>query len=212
MKLKFTIGALALSGIAVFFACTGGQDLVSGFVPRSTDAKNSSYYESLKFMKALRGNIESGEFQNSDFLEMQEVVNRYNVSRVADRSINLGWWEMGPDNVGGRTRAILAVDDQTIFAGSVSGGLFKSTNGANEWTRVESLDVFGKAMCISAIERTEDGTIYVGTGSAFESNIDATGSSGFVGVGLYRSTDLGASWEIVPVQKLQLTVRGMIGP
>lgn len=198
MKLKFTIGALALVGIAVFFACTGSRDLVSGYTPRNIETKNSSYNESLKFMKMLRGNLKTGEFENSDYLQLQEVVNRYSANRAADRSINLGWWEMGPDNVGGRTRAILAVDNETIFAGSVSGGLFKSTDGANTWTRQEGLDVFGKAMCISSIDRTEDGTIYVGTGSTFESNISGDGGSGFVGVGLYRSTDLGATWEIVP--------------
>jgi hypothetical protein len=85
MKLKFTIGALALVGIAVFFACTGSQDLVSGYTPRNIETKNSSYYESLKFMKMLRGNLKTGEFENTDYLELQEVVNRYNANRADER-------------------------------------------------------------------------------------------------------------------------------
>jgi len=198
MKFKFTIAATALVALAVFYACSGNQELVAEYSPRSSDTKSASYLNSLEFMKLLRGNIKTGEFQNSDFLEMQEVVNRYSQNHADERSVNLGWWEMGPDNVGGRTRAILLVDNNLVFAGSVSGGLFKSTNGGNNWARVESLDVFGKAMCISSMDQTGDGTIYVGTGSIFESGISGDGASGFVGVGLYRSTDLGATWEIVP--------------
>jgi hypothetical protein len=104
-----------------------------------------------------------------------------------NRELNMSWWEMGPDNIGGRTRAILALTDNVIFAGSVTGGLYKSTNGGNNWTRVESLDTFGRVMSISSIDATEDGAIYVATGSQFESGFDGSGSSGSIGCGLYRS-------------------------
>jgi len=44
----------------------------------------------------------------------------------------LGWQERGPNNVAGRTRAILLdkrdATGNTVFVGSVSGGIFKTTN------------------------------------------------------------------------------------
>src|SRR6185436_153354 len=48
----------------------------------------------------------------------------------------------GPWNVGGRTRAI-AVDvtnENIIFAGSVNGGLWRSTDGGATWTRVSPMN------------------------------------------------------------------------
>ncbi|MEY3399528.1 MAG: hypothetical protein RL220_2122, partial [Bacteroidota bacterium] len=198
MKLKFTIAALTVTAAAAFFACSSGDEITSAYTPRPENQGSSSYLESVPFMKLLRGNLKTGEYNPSDYLEVQEAVNRY-VSRRADsRSINLSWWEMGPDNIGGRTRAILPVDNNVIFAGSVSGGLYKSTNGGNNWTRVESLDVFGKTMAISSIAQTNSGAIYVGTGCIFEAGISGDGSSGFIGVGMYRSTDMGATWDLVP--------------
>jgi len=45
---------------------------------------------------------------------------------------NLAWTERGPNNIGGRSRTIM-IDNRdpsgnTVFAGSVSGGIFKTTN------------------------------------------------------------------------------------
>lgn len=50
---------------------------------------------------------------------------------------------IGPENIGGRTRA-LAIDvsdntSNTILAGGVSGGMWRSTNGGTSWTRVTTL-------------------------------------------------------------------------
>lgn len=54
---------------------------------------------------------------------------------TANRVAALGWQERGPNNVGGRTRAILVdkndATGNTVFAGSVGGGLFKTTNFTN---------------------------------------------------------------------------------
>jgi hypothetical protein len=46
------------------------------------------------------------------------------------KALPLTWEEKGPDNIGGRTRAVL-IDRNNInnvWAGSVSGGVFRSTN------------------------------------------------------------------------------------
>ncbi len=55
----------------------------------------------------------------------------------AKTSKPLNWVERGPGNVGGRTRALIVDPDdptlETIWAGSVSGGLWKTTDGGRSW-------------------------------------------------------------------------------
>ncbi|NNE55226.1 MAG: hypothetical protein HKN32_04350, partial [Flavobacteriales bacterium] len=79
------------------------------------------------------------------------------------------------------------------FAGSCSGGLWKSTNGGNSWNIVASFP----SCIVGSIAMTGNGDIYVGTGNTFEVGGNGTGGSGFLGAGLFRSTDGGESWSIV---------------
>jgi photosystem II stability/assembly factor-like uncharacterized protein len=192
----FAASSLALAGITGWMV-SSVDEKKADYQPRET-ASAGSFFESLEYMRMLRGNIETGNFEVSDQIEMAQAVSEFDRKYAGSRSVDMSWWELGPNNVGGRTRAIVAVTDQLIFAGATTGGLYKSTNGGNNWTRVESLDVFGKTMAISCIDQTGDGTIYVGTGSQFEQNFGGDGGSAALGVGLYRSTDLGDTWELVP--------------
>jgi hypothetical protein len=195
MKLKnllLSSGVVFAATVAVVMVNKNNQR--ASFAPRNVQAEG--YNESVDILKKLRGNLITGNFEVTDVVEMTAAVN--DIDRLqGNRELNMSWWEMGPDNIGGRTRAILALTDNVIFAGSVTGGLYKSTNGGNNWSRVESLDTFGKVMSVSAIDATEDGAIYVATGSQFD-GADGNGSSGAIGCGMYRSTDQGASWELVP--------------
>lgn len=99
--------------------------------------------------------------------------------------------ELGPDNIGGRTRAILVerTTPSLVYAGGVSGGLFVSYNGANTWQRV---DDFPGLPYISSMTETPDGTIFVGTG------MSAAGSDSWGGNGLYYKLNTSDQWELVP--------------
>ncbi|MFN8775456.1 MAG: T9SS type A sorting domain-containing protein [Flavobacteriales bacterium] len=198
MKLTtlFAASSLALAGISGWYL-SSGEELRAEYQPR-TKSPDGSFLDAVDYLRILRGNIETGNFEVSDQMEMAAAVADFDRRHEGERSVDMSWWELGPNNVGGRTRAILAVTDQLIFAGSVTGGLYKSVNGGNNWTRVEVLDSFGKTMAISCIDQTGDGTIYIGTGSQFEQNFGGDGGSAALGVGLFRSTDLGVTWELVP--------------
>jgi photosystem II stability/assembly factor-like uncharacterized protein len=198
MKIKslLALTTIGLMAAGLVWTCAP-EKKVAAYQPAQLDDA-STFNESLEYLRKLRGSLETGDFAPTELSELAVVVGDYDRVNGANRSLNLAWSEMGPDNVGGRTRAILAVDNNLIFAGSVSGGLYKSVNGGNNWTRVVGLDAIGKTMAISAIDQTGDGAIYVATGSSFESNFDGSGNSAMLGVGMYRSTDLGETWELVP--------------
>ncbi len=193
MKSKFLLFAL-LSLVGGGFLIVGNQEeVVADYSPRASQKTEASAAGMHEIYTKLRGNLETGKIEPQDRIEMQKAVERHQEATKGNRELDLSWIEMGPDNVGGRTRALLAVDNNTIFAGSVSGGLWKSTNGANTWKKVASFP----SCCIGSIAQAGDGTIYVGTGNDFDGSPGGDGASNFVGAGLFKSEDGGVSWTVI---------------
>lgn len=119
------------------------------------------------------------------------------------RSLGLTWEELGPDNVGGRTRAILIdpANPQKMWCGGVSGGLFFSTDGGLNW-QLHPWTIENDNVGISTMRMAPNGDIYIGTGEGFAPVIDGVpntfGAPGFIGSGVYRSTDGGETFSVVP--------------
>lgn len=107
----------------------------------------------------------------------------------ARMSSTVSWTVEGPGNIGGRFNS-LAVDpnnNQVMFAGSTTGGLWKTTNGGQTW-----LPVFDNSPSLSigciVFEPGNSSTLYVGTG---DPNV---GGYPFIGTGIYKTTDGGQTW------------------
>ncbi len=143
-----------------------------------------------EWLNRVRANLNTGQVEPEDHARMAKAVARY--AREQQKAADYQWIEMGPDNVGGRIRGICVdpQNSQKIWAGSVSGGLFRSTDGANTWTRNQA---FSANLMVSSIAVLGNGQLYVATGNRWEGG-DAANSSGFPGAGLFRSTDDGASF------------------
>ncbi len=112
-----------------------------------------------------------------------------NNSFALKKTKNLKWAELGPNNIGGRVRSI-AVDPTNaniVYAGSVSGGIWKTTDGGTSW---KPLKDFMENLSISSlvIDPNHHNTIWAGTGEGFY-NLDA-----IRGEGIFKSTDGGATW------------------
>jgi hypothetical protein len=115
------------------------------------------------------------------------------------------WTGLGPENIGGRTLALaLHPDDHdVIFAGSASGGLWKSTSGgvgASAWEYVETGHPV-LAVSTIAIDDANADVMYVGTGEVYRYQ-DASGGEvirttrGSYGIGILKSTDAGVTWAL----------------
>ncbi len=106
----------------------------------------------------------------------------------------LSWQERGPNNIGGRTRAVIVdrrdATGNTVIASSVSGGIFRSTNfasGATTWTPVAD-QLSNLAVTAMLQDKTNGAIMYAGTGEGWL-NIDAV-----KGAGVFKSIDGGLTW------------------
>lgn len=161
------------------------------YQPRDLSTQSqSSYYGAAQFYHMLKADPSTGEINGELYRSMEEKAYTKAINANKANSV-LEWEEVGPDNIGGRTRAFLEINDTVLFAGSVSGGLFKSYNKGNTWQRVPSFD---KNFVISSMAQLGNGNIYVGTGNTHELVSEYVGS-GFVGGGLFVSTDDGETWN-----------------
>ena len=107
-------------------------------------AKAQRIDEALEWRKELLADPATGEFDvnllYTALAKADELKSQANKSGV----LGLNWELVGPDNQGGRTRALIfdRIVPNKLWAGSVGGGLFKSLDGGNNWTRVVTYDGF----------------------------------------------------------------------
>jgi hypothetical protein len=119
-----------------------------------------------------------------------------------DNPNSLVWTERGPNNVGGRTRA-LAPDinnPNIIIAGGISGGIWRSVNSGSSWTITTANSQLHSASCVAQDRKTgSTSNWYVGTGEWLGNSAGQPGTgSAFTGNGVYKSSDNGLSWTLLP--------------
>ncbi len=188
-KLLYTIIGLSVV-ITIVISSVIGKDQERKYNPR----KSQFYQEidgAVKWLASIRNNQVTGELNPIDVLNSRKEI----AQLMSSKTLNLQWTELGPNNVGGRTRAILVDRNNSnlIYAGGVSGGLFRSTTGGTSW---EPLPGMPDVNIASIAQNPLNGNLYVGTGESFANVGYAGGTPGFLGSGLYESTDGGATWNI----------------
>jgi trimeric autotransporter adhesin len=122
----------------------------------------------------------------------QQVDDYFKTERAAP---GIQWVERGPNNIGGRTRALIFdrndATNNTVFAGSVAGGLWKNTNisGGGTWSQVPGVLENISITCLAQDQAAGFyNVMYFGTGETW-GNLDA-----MRGIGIFKSTDGGATW------------------
>ncbi|MCH2214408.1 MAG: T9SS type A sorting domain-containing protein [Flavobacteriales bacterium] len=196
MKIK---NLLTLVGIASVVGVVGYTlnlevDEAPAYVPRSEFNQGVFGAEgAVENYRRLKANIYTGKIESEDIINTQLALEKSKMQTAKNDAVI--WESMGPNNVGGRTRAILNLNDgpDVLMAGGVSGGLFRSNNAGISWELVESFDPY---LVVSSIAQLGNGAIYVATGNSREA-ISGEEGSGFIGRGLFVSNNNGNSWELV---------------
>lgn len=154
--------------------------------------------EFVKFYNAIRtkdGATQPEYSPNYKFAELSKAKNGMLKSTKSAKTLTIDWQQRGPANVPGRTRGLVVFEDdpnlQTWLAGSVGGGIWKTTDGGNNWVSKTdgqpnlSISYFG-------ISKSNQNTVYAGSGEGFF-NVDA-----IAGDGIFKSTDQGETWIQLP--------------
>jgi hypothetical protein len=134
-------------------------------------------------LKDEQGNFYAGYAAKA----LQQADGYKSISRSG--GLGLEWQELGPNNVGGAMTALL-IDkrdstNNTLYAGSFNGGVWKSTDGAANWQRLTG---WNQWLAISCIEQAPapDYTIYIGTGDGFSQPDGSSYNAGSYGNGIFK--------------------------
>jgi hypothetical protein len=96
-------------------------------------------------------------------------LNRFLTGLDGSNGLVLGeWTHLGPGNVGGRTRALVvnSSNPNVMYAGGVSGGVWKTTNAGASWIAIADL-LPNIAVNSLAIDPSDTDVIYAGTGEGY---------------------------------------------
>ena len=185
MKKFITIGIVSVAAICFGIIISNNSFMEGAYHQRTSllvpNSTANAYLEELYMMK--------GDFRHEDFLRALEETKAMPKNRAT-----LSWIDQGPDNIGGRTRAIVVdrSDINHVWAGGVSGGLFESNSRASTWQKVET---FNDNLAVSSMCQTPDGTLWVATGHQREA-VGGYEDSGLGGNGLYMQESDGSFTQI----------------
>jgi hypothetical protein len=194
MKLNFKTIAYFASGL-VMIGAPIALIKSSHYTPRFEENENGqhktqSWGGAAEYYMLLKADPSTGlineeartQAENEASLRMSIGKNQKTSNTSA---LSLNWLELGPDNIGGRVRAICFDKNHqgVVFAGGNSGGIFKSTDGGSTWNPVN--DQLPN-MIIDCMSQDASGdNIYFGTGES-QGFINGDGNSAFVGAGLFK--------------------------
>ncbi|NNE28685.1 MAG: hypothetical protein HKN16_03570 [Saprospiraceae bacterium] len=117
------------------------------------------------------------------------------------------WTTQGPGNIGARinTIALHPQNEDIIYIGFAGGGVFKTTDGGQNWVPIFDDQLFLSIGDI-ALDPSNPEIVYVGTG---DPNI-----SGYphVGNGIFKSVDGGFSWEQLGLTEQRIISQIIVDP
>src|SRR5688572_11212233 len=102
----------------------------------------------------------------------------------------LRWRSIGPDR-GGRSIAASGVKGRPreAYFGAVGGGLWKTTDGGDNWMPVTDGQITSSSVGAVAVSESNPDVVFIGMGeSCIRGNI-------MPGDGVYKSTDAGKTWQ-----------------
>ena len=166
--------------------------------PSSTLMKKarSSYYQQM-LRDPSTGRIPN-HIRQKELRFAKQLLKQQQAASKFKSSVAFAWYEAGPNDVGGRTRA-LAVDrtnSDVILTGGVAGGIWKSTDGGTTWNLKSTPEALHHVTFITQDPRdNQNNRWFATTGEFTGSNGDRGQTAPQYGQGLYMSTNNGEDWQ-----------------
>jgi hypothetical protein len=170
----------------------------------SEGAPSARYeFEWLRLKSPITNNIPKGiKLRSLKF--SQSLPKRSSLPKHLERSsieqTNLEWRLRGPRNVGGRTRGVVIdkMDPNTLLAGGISGGIWRSEDGGQSWKKMTKYQQLHSISSIAQDPRKGKSTIWYATTGEVRGNSAGARGAPFRGDGIYKSIDNGYNWELIP--------------
>ena len=126
---------------------------------------------------------------------------------VEDLYESLEWKFVGPYR-GGRSTTVsgFVTKPYTFLMGTTGGGVWKTTDAGNTWKNVSDGQIKVGSIGSIAVAPSDENIVYVGTGSADPRGNISTGN------GMYKSTDMGETWEHIGLPKAGLIGKVEVHP
>lgn len=179
-------------------ACTHASDLEK--IPKNARVNLSGEQERAMTMDPVSKQVPKDRLFNGIKQMKQQIA--LSKDGLLDGIASIEWKERGPDNVAGRTRAILLDKNDesrnTLIAGGVSGGLWRTTNLLDEVPNWKPINDFWANLMVTCIAQdpTDPSRIYVGTGEGWFREDER-----MKGFGIWFSVDGGLSFEQLPLTR-----------
>ena len=177
------------------------KNITANFTNSKLDNK---YFPSDQFF--LQRSFPDASFDLKRYTKALQLAKSAATSRN-NNNFTKDWQTEGPGNLGARvnTIAVHPTNDQIIFAGYSGGGVFRTMNGGNTWKPVFDQQLF-LAIGDIVFDPQDANTLYVGTGDPNVSGFP------FLGDGVYKSTDLGATWKYIGLEELRIISKIIVDP
>ncbi|MBM4166180.1 MAG: T9SS type A sorting domain-containing protein [Ignavibacteria bacterium] len=183
MKPKFAFAiSLSLPFFIAYFFITYHHNNDNGFFKEQENLDNDWFITQRSFPR-----------EDIPFQVLENAKSEMN-TRFANKKTSGMWTLAGPTNIGGRITSLIIhpTNENIFFAGSASGGVWKTTDNGNTWT-----NIFNEHFSIGALsfDPTNPNCIYVGTGEA-----NPAGVATYPGNGVWKTTNGGETWANIGLE------------
>ncbi len=147
------------------------------------------------------------KIENTDPAQRLKWYEQHQAMKAQSPFKNLTWRNSSPEQLSGRATCIAVPkgDKKTIYIGTATGGLWKTTNTGVTWDPIFD-EMPTMSMGALAIPDTQPNTIWVGTGEANHFRGSMAGS------GIYKSIDAGKTWQHMGLANTNTIARIRIHP
>ena len=181
---------LIITFLLLFTACTPVES------PRETQSGAGQALDMWSFTRSYpTGEIPARAYRTA-YRQLQNAA--------APRSEDADWQALGPKNIGGRTLCLAfhPNEPETIYAGSASGGLWKTQTAGAGYVGWEKVAIDFPVLGVPAVVINPDNPdeMYIGTGEVYNNQESRPGTvnrytRGSYGIGILKTTDGGETWE-----------------